>query len=119
LPTHPEHISQAERNERLAQSLKRGQDRDWAVTAIFYAAVHHIEAYFDAVHGLHYTSHGRRDQAMIDESDLDAIYEDYRALEEVSKKTRYSCKVYSAEEIDKVFFPLLQKIKTHIASYLR
>ncbi len=43
-----EHIERAERNEGFAGALNRTNaiEADWAVTALFYAGLHYIDAYF-------------------------------------------------------------------------
>ena len=45
MPQPTEHIAQAEKNEGLYDNLVGTEFNDWAVTALFYAALHYIDAY--------------------------------------------------------------------------
>lgn len=121
MPSLQEHLKQAALNEAFAQSLRGGQFEDWRVTAIFYAALHYVEAYFatqDLPAGLHFSKHARREDNMADYDVFDPIYEDYKVLKTASERSRYSRKVYSTEQIDKDFVPLLEKIKSQITAHL-
>lgn len=44
-----DHLHQAEHNENFARSLINGNSEfyDWSITAIFYSAVHYVEAVFN------------------------------------------------------------------------
>ncbi len=67
MPSQVQHETQAQRNETFFQSLDRtvSVNREWIVTAAFYAALHWIEAYFDNRHRQHFTSHRDRNNAVI------------------------------------------------------
>ena len=45
MPQPTEHIAQAEKNERLYDSLLGTEFNDWAITGLFYAALHYVDAY--------------------------------------------------------------------------
>jgi hypothetical protein len=64
LPTKEEHIAKAEGNAAFALSLPlEDQARiDWALIALFYAAMHYVEAYLSTI-GQHLRSHTTRDIA--------------------------------------------------------
>lgn len=58
LPT--EHIAQAEKNERLYETLLGTEFNDWAVTALFYAALHYVDSYVASSTGARPSSHRAR-----------------------------------------------------------
>jgi len=59
LPSRDEHLAQAAKNRKLAETLAKTEFLDWAVTIYFYVAVHDIESYL-AIHGYHSTDHDER-----------------------------------------------------------
>lgn len=76
--TEAEHLRQAADNEAASAYLE-GTHNDWAVTALFYAALHYVDMYF-VVHGPPFTfmSHGARSAAI--QSHLTPIWMDYKTL---------------------------------------
>ena len=62
MPSKLDHITKADGNAAFAMSLPLdGQTRiDWALIALFYAAMHYVEAYLAAL-GQHVRSHTTRD----------------------------------------------------------
>lgn len=62
MPSENQHLIQARHNEDCVQYLiNASRFNDWAVTGIFYAAVHYVEAAFDAcLNGFHTFSHAVR-----------------------------------------------------------
>jgi hypothetical protein len=118
LPTTPEHRAKAENNEFLVETLEN-PFWDWAVTGVFYAALHYIEAYFAGrVPALHPPSHTIRDNHIHSDNTLRAIYVDYRQLEDESRNARYDAGMTFTqgdvgiakgclERIKKVILPLL------------
>jgi len=63
MPTEDHHLVQARHNEEFVQHLiSTPRFSDWAATGIFYAAVHYVEAAFDArLNGFHTFSHAVRE----------------------------------------------------------
>lgn len=63
MPTEPQHLIQARHNEDFVQHLiNTSRFSDWAATGIFYAAVHYVEAAFDArLNSFHTFSHAVRE----------------------------------------------------------
>jgi hypothetical protein len=102
MPTRDEHLRQAEQNESLADGL-RGRDPGWAITVLFYAAVHYVEAYLDwsyAVHGCqqHSVDHFDREQAM--GKYFAHVGKHYRPMYRKSREARYRCVPFSAYDYD-------------------
>ena len=61
---------------------------DWAISMLFYSAVHYVGAYF-AKHGLTYRMHQTRDNAVARDPNLSNVYGEYRELEHFSRQARY------------------------------
>jgi hypothetical protein len=59
LPSKDEHLKQAQHNEQLADALSKGAYIDWAVTVLFYAALHYVDAVL-AVSQVNPDTHGER-----------------------------------------------------------
>lgn len=91
MPSENQHLIQARHNEDCVQYLINAiRFNDWAATGIFYAAVHYVEAAFDArLNGFHTFSHAVR------EYNLSRVLPDprsrlqYRRLKSASMLARY------------------------------
>ena len=86
----PEHLAKARQNELFASSmdLSSGAHIDWALTILFYAALHYVQAYF-AARGKTHRMHRTRDSAVGRDPNISAIYHDYRELQHFSRQARY------------------------------
>lgn len=88
MPTRTQHALQARHNERVTQTLSQaGYARDWEVTALFYSAVHLLEA--KAAPDRHSRDHNERESFVL--ANFPAIYSDYKALFTMSLLVRYRC----------------------------
>jgi hypothetical protein len=90
-PLAQAHLEQARANHLLYQELRAaGRHRDWAITLLFYTVLQLIQAYaveraatpFDVPRG-----HERR--RLYVQGQLNAIWPDYRVLENASQVARY------------------------------
>ena len=89
MPSTPEHRSKAENNEFFTSELDN-PFWDWAVTGIFYSALHYVEAYFaNQAPPVHPATHQMRDNYVYVDKQLRPIYVDYRQLEDESRDARY------------------------------
>jgi hypothetical protein len=86
-PTKDEHRAKAEHNEFLANELDN-PFWDWAITGLFYSALHYVEAYL-ATKGIHFRRHKLRDSWIYRDAALKPIYIDYRELQTESEDARY------------------------------
>ena len=87
MPGSAEHLAKAAANGRFLSNIVEQQlAPDWAVTVLFYRAVHAVEAWF-ARQNLHHTSHIRRNQAVF--AHLNEIAAPYRKLHDLSRIARY------------------------------
>jgi hypothetical protein len=90
LLTKDEHLAKAEANESFADNLQLNSpvDVDWALTALFYAAVHYVQAYFANI-GRDFVTHTNRCSAIQKDPNLKAAYGEYRELMSLSRDARY------------------------------
>lgn len=92
---------------------------DWAATCLFYAAVHYVNAFLvkrgkplPRKHHGESSSPGRTD-IVRDDPELQAIYPEYRDLEDVSRNARYLLSKISVKEYDKLVKELTA-IREHV-----
>jgi hypothetical protein len=118
LPRKRDHLDKAGGNERFAQALDLGASPnvDWAITALFYAALHYVEAYF-ATTNWHSVDHRARDSAIQRDNKLKVIFDDYSELKNYSINARYFIAGFKPTDV-KTLEPHLQNIKTHIVSLI-
>lgn len=85
MPSRDEHLNRAQENEAFITSLdlSKSINVDWAVTVLFYAALHYIDAYL-AVQSVHPYDHSARDNKISTNGSLNEIYNDYRRLKDRS-----------------------------------
>jgi hypothetical protein len=96
-----EHLQQARHNEALASQLGSPSllAYDWAITALFYCALHFVDAYLFDLRNLDPEGHtarwdqrlgrrilGRNDYVKLN---IPAIYQDYEKLYNASRRARY------------------------------
>jgi len=115
MPSEGVHRHQAEHNRQFLDWLDLDVTTylDWAVTAMFYTAVHLVE-WLLATKGLHSDTHDNRHQAMGRVSELKPIYADYRELETQSRRSRYEGAQFSRDFVKSQLMPKLEKIESLI-----
>ncbi len=115
MPSERVHRHQAEHNKQFLEwlDLDVTEYLDWAVTVIFYTALHFVE-WLLATKGLHSDTHDNRHQAMGRVSELRPIYPDYRELETQSRRSRYEGAQFSRDFVKSTLVPKLEKIESHI-----
>jgi hypothetical protein len=118
VPTREAHIIRARQNEAFARTLNLEDSLkvDWAITILFYSALHYVDAYF-AIKPLHPPNHEQRDAAIARNPSLDPIWPDYRRLKDRSEAARYEIANFHKSDfaaIDQKFL----KIKAHLISKL-
>jgi len=92
-PTQQDHIEQAAHNESLALSLAATPHTDWAVTALFYAALHLLDAYTTPQGRL--KSHQKRIGFVYRSPDFSSVASHYRELLDRSQDARYDCERFN------------------------
>jgi hypothetical protein len=100
LPNKPQHLKKAATNESLALSLNLAVPGapDWAITMLFYTAVHYVEAFFSKT-GQHLKRHKLRVSAIQANAQLRPIYKDYRELQTYSETARYQAVFFTATDV--------------------
>lgn len=89
MPSLVEHIEKSRHNEDLAYLLSsKTAYFDWAVTILFYAAVHYVDAVL-SVSRVDPLSHEQRHTAMRVNGTLRHVFKQYRTLETLSRNARY------------------------------
>ncbi|MBM4033487.1 MAG: hypothetical protein FJ291_17125 [Planctomycetes bacterium] len=97
MATREKHLAQAGANRAFYEELlDRPQYRDWAVTALFYAAVHYVDAF---LHPRHPADHGTRNHLIRTSPLLQPLYVKYRRLQDRSQDARYECYDPTREEL--------------------
>jgi len=119
MPSENVHRRQAEHNKQFLDWLNLDVTPylDWAVTIMFYTALHLAE-WLLATKGYHSDSHENRHQAMGRVSELRPIYPDYRELETQSRRSRYEGARFSRDFVKSKLMPKLEKIESHIRASL-
>ena len=123
MPTEQEHLRQAARNESLYNDLCRlytsvPKYTEWEVVALFYAALHHIEACVNIREGRHFDNHSQRNRFIRETVDYRAIWPVYSYMYRLSINARYEVTTFSIEEVRNLEINQLAAIKRHIRALL-
>jgi hypothetical protein len=99
VPDEATHLGQARHNEGFFGKIDHSQDGDWAVTVLFYAALHYVDAYLARTR-MHPANHSERGRMIHSTPTVNAVRNHYRRLEDSSVDARYSAHIYPPREID-------------------
>lgn len=118
MPSLDEHLRQAEHNERFVDifDLKSSPYLDWALTGIFYSAIHYVEAAL-ATRAKHPLSHSERNTLIHLYIKNNDVYDDHRDLMEDSRDVRYKCITISEVAINESKLKL-RNIKTNLKTFI-
>ena len=122
LHTVNDYLNQAEHNRGLADFLRDSKVDclDWAVTCLFYSAVHYVNAYLRknniTIPRRHKGDQRGPGRTTIVQQDpaLSVIYASYRHLNDESRDARYELKKINAADYDKFLVTQLDKIEAYI-----
>lgn len=117
MPTEEQHLLQFERNREVAQRLSGTADYDWAVVALFYAALHLIQAHLIRTSGPVRT-HSERNRRMLNNDDLKPAYDAYRTLRDHSETARYECRRFAQEEFEAIRDGAFATVRDHMEALL-
>jgi hypothetical protein len=117
-PTSADHLSKAEDNKQFGLGMIRTHhvSAGWALTAMFYSAVHFAAAYLCTI-GVTPETHGDRTDEILNRPELSEIYKNYRHLSDRSFNARYKFNIYGKHDVDQAI-PSLERIEQHIRSLL-
>lgn len=119
MPNKAEHLHIAQSHEGFSDYLiTNDKHLDWAITGIFYVAIHYVEAYLDHKLQYHSASHRTRDSTMARMGHLRSIYDEFNDLKNDSIQARYFGTNFTLSDIDSRTKPSLKKIKTHVDGLL-
>lgn len=96
MPDLKTHINQAERNEKIASTLFKTAYVEWGVVALFYSAVHYVEAFL-APQKVHSADHDERNKHV--HAQLRSIEPDYHLLRLTSRQARYDGLIPNNDQI--------------------
>jgi len=96
MPSFNDHCEHSRHNLEFLDSFFLDKFNDWAITVMFYAGVHMVEAILDKDYSIHSQNHSERS---INLTKLMAFTKnDYKALEREAHNSRYKkYKIYSWE----------------------
>jgi hypothetical protein len=118
-----DYIQQAHHNANLARYLRQNKTDclDWALTCLFYSAVHWVNAYLCKCgkpiprrHTSIESGKPGRLNIVQQDSTLRKIYVSYRTLDDESRDARYELQIPLPAEYDRSLLPELEKVKAFI-----
>jgi len=122
-PTATEYIQQAAHNAALASFLRTNKPEylDWAVTCLFYSAVHYVNAYLahsktpiPRRHRAGDSGQPGRLNIVQQDGTLKAIYKNYRHLDDESRDARYELRLPKVSDYDSFLLRQLKAIQEYI-----
>lgn len=119
MPTKDQHVTKADGNAELALSLALDNQTkiDWALTILFYAAMHYVEAYL-AKANVHLRSHTTRDNAISRDSSLRKIFKEYADLKFFGYNARYEVFGFKTTDVTDKAAKHYATIKAHLTPLL-
>lgn len=99
MPRTEQHLQKAQHNEDFVASLGAdpGRFTDWAITGLFYSALHYVEACF-ALKQRHSADHRARDSDIWRDAQLRGLYTSYSELKNYSVTARYQMRTVTAQD---------------------
>lgn len=123
MPNLAEHLEQVERNESLYKDLCRlytsvPQYSEWEVVALFYAALHYVDAWLASSGHIHPRNHSQRTAIVMNDSALIPISDQYGKLYRLSVLARYEMERPPLQEVRRLENNEYAAIKRHVRSLL-
>ena len=124
MKTTADYIAQAAHNADLAEHLRQSRTDclDWAVTCLFYAAIHYVNAYMvwanipiPKRHRSKDVKNPGRTDIVDKDPTLSTIYCEYRHLDDESRDARYELKKPTKEDYDLFLLVQFEKIRVLIS----
>jgi hypothetical protein len=119
MPRQKDHLEKARHNESFVASFDISSTPflDWAITGMFYSALHYLEAYF-AKQGYHSPDHRTRDSTIQRDGNIRHLFVAYSELKNFSINARYSLKQFKASDVTATLQPHLELVKRTAISLL-
>lgn len=118
MPDVASHLNQARHNEGFYTATDKNVYSDWAMTAIYYAALHYIDAFLASVGVLDPGAHKGRDEEFGRKAVLRPVYPEYFRLKNRSENARYYCRRYPMAELERSYRNDLIALREHILRLL-
>jgi len=123
MATEQAHLRQARHNEEFLGifNLRATPYLDWAVTAIFYAALHYIRALAARHLFTNISRYGELERVFVQVQVFRrdrGIYIDYRQLKDDSRAARYDMRAFSSEEVEALRDEELTRIQRFVLANL-
>lgn len=100
-PSYEQHLEGAKTLTAKAQELS-ALCNGWAITALFYAAVHWVRSYLVVRHQRHVEAHEAMRQVWRDFPEMRSIRSEYELLKKESEQFRYYLVEFSPEDFTKL-----------------
>lgn len=98
MPTVKQHQDQGRRNAEVAELLHAdGNYKEWAVVALFYQALHHVNLFF--LHHSNIAPANHKERQKYVELMLRDIAGEYDELYRASREARYDCRRYGDRDV--------------------
>ena len=126
MPPEQKHSEKAARNEQLAASIDASAEnlnetvvfcRGWAAVIVFYAALHHVDAYLVA-RGRPASNHNERFDAIKSDPKIRFILQQYRYLSSLSQTVRYGTLNFPPNAYSEAT-PYLEAVKSQLKHALQ
>ena len=116
------HRNQAERNEEFARRIVQDVP-DWSTTAAFYAALHFVDQYAEAL-GRRLSDHAARNEWLIQRREMRRIGRQYDKLRSYATVARYYCprpshEVRTSQVVQTRIFSLMGQVKHCVDQAMR
>lgn len=99
MPTVSDHIEQAGRNLKVCDLMQAdGTYQEWAAVALFYSALHWIDAYLRQQHSVNVRTHTDRNRYV--SRYLARLWPSYRELQTNSRNARYECARFADSDVN-------------------
>ena len=115
MPNSTDHLRYAEEHESFSNYLiTQNKYLGWAITGVFYAAIHYIEAFLATVN-IHSSQHRTRDSIIAKNENLREVFQDFQELKNYSIQARYYGSQFTSEIVHERL-ENLKSLKNHILS---
>ena len=118
MPGVQEHLVQAGHNETFFGRIDVGSFSDWAVTVLFYSALHYIDAYLATQGYYDPGGHDVREDLIRRDSNVRPLYPSYARLKNFSRSARYYGSRYSDSQVTGLYRGSFEPIKRHLLTRL-
>ncbi len=116
MPTLKQHLSKSDHNENFFNDVSDSY-QDWALTGLFYSALHLVDAFLCSKH-ISVENHLTRMDYMNRIKELRPLYADYRILYDYSVNARYKMYSFSIKNITDTYKNIFQPFKKAISKHL-